>query len=65
MDDDRYEFLNDRVDHCVTEHDSLVDRVSALEGHKVRSHGHRLEWIVIALVALEAAFEVLLYFHHA
>lgn len=62
MDDEtiegRFDLVDERLDH-------YVERLEKLEGDKVRSHGHRLEWIVIALVGLEAAFEVLLYFHHA
>ncbi|MBB5509552.1 hypothetical protein [Paraburkholderia atlantica] len=67
MDDElveaRFDLANDRIDH-------LADRVSALEDenkdeadHEKHRHGLRLEWIVIVLVALEAAFEVLMYFH--
>lgn len=62
MDDEtiegRFELFDERLDH-------YSERLEKLEDDKARKHGHRLEWIVIALVALEAAFEVLLYFHHA
>lgn len=61
MDDEviegRFDLMDERLDH-------YSDRLEKLEGDKARSHGHRLEWIVILLVGLEAAFEVLLYFHH-
>ena len=61
MDDEtiegRFSLHDERLDH-------YGDRIEALEGEKQRRHGHRLEWIVIILVALEALFEVLLYFHH-
>jgi uncharacterized Rmd1/YagE family protein len=56
MDDDRYEFLNDRIDHH-------GERIDALEGTRDQRHSRRLEWIVIVLVALEAVFEILMYFH--
>lgn len=54
--DQRFELVDERLDH-------YSERLEALEGAKEKLHGRALEWIVIALVALEAAFEVLMYFH--
>ncbi|CAE6712516.1 hypothetical protein R75461_01123 [Paraburkholderia nemoris] len=60
MDDDlleqRFDLVDDRLEHH-------GERIDALEGARDQRHGRRLEWIVIALVALEAVFEVLMYFH--
>lgn len=60
MDDElveqRFDLVDDRLEHH-------GERIEALEGARQRSHGHKLEWIVIVLVALEAAFEILMYFH--
>jgi len=60
MDDDlieqRFDLHDERLDH-------YGDRIEPLEGAREQKTGRRLEWIVIALVALEAAFEVLMYFH--
>ena len=60
MDDDlieqRFELHEERLDH-------YSERLEALEGARDQKHGRRLEWIVIGLVALEAAFEALMYFH--
>lgn len=63
MDNDRYEFLNDRIDHEGGRIDDLDTRVTGLEGKREVKHSRRLEWIVITLVALEALFEILMYFH--
>jgi uncharacterized Rmd1/YagE family protein len=60
MDDDlieqRFELHEERLDH-------YSDRLEALEGVRDQKHSRRLEWIVIVLVALEAMFEILMYFH--
>ncbi|CAM2142731.1 conserved protein of unknown function [Pararobbsia alpina] len=60
MDDElieqRFELHDERLDH-------YSERIEALEGQRETKQGRRLEWIVIVLVALEAAFEVLMYFH--
>lgn len=60
MDDDliegRFDFLDDRLDH-------LADRLDILEGDREVRKTRALEWLVIVLVALEAAFEILMYFH--
>jgi uncharacterized Rmd1/YagE family protein len=58
MDDEtiegRFELHDERLDH-------YGERIEKLEGAREQSHGRRLEWIVIVLVALEAIFEVLMY----
>jgi uncharacterized Rmd1/YagE family protein len=67
MDDDvieqRFELHEERLDH-------YRDRIGALEEadqsraeSTAQKRSHTLEWIVIALVALEAVFEILMYFH--
>lgn len=60
MDDEliehRFDLHDERLDH-------YKERIEALEGARDQKHGRRLEWIVIGLVALEAVFEVLMYFH--
>lgn len=60
MDDEtiegRFELHDERLDH-------YGERIDQLEGARDQSHSRRLEWIVIALVALEAVFEILMYFH--
>jgi uncharacterized Rmd1/YagE family protein len=67
MDDEiaeaRFELLGDRIDHHDARLDALEEAKRAQTEQKQHRHGVRLEWIVIALVALEAAFEVLMYFH--
>lgn len=55
MNSDQYEFLNDRIDHCVTEHDALTERVLALESAKEVKKAHTLEIIVIVLILIEIA----------
>lgn len=47
--DQRFKLVDERLDH-------YIERLEALEGAKEKRHGRALEWIVIALVALEAAF---------
>lgn len=54
--DQRFELHEERLDH-------YGNRIEQLEGARDQKHGRRLEWIVIALVALEAVFEILAYFH--
>lgn len=58
MDDElieqRFELHDERLDH-------YSERIEALEGARQHRRGRALEWIVIALVALEAVFEVLMY----
>lgn len=60
MDDElieqRFELHEERLDH-------YSERLIELEGAREQKHGRRLEWIVIVLVALEAVFEILMYFH--
>lgn len=60
MDDElieqRFELHDERLKH-------YSERLEALEDAREQKHGRRLEWIVIGLVALEAVFEVLMYFH--
>lgn len=60
MDDElieqRFDLVDDRLDHH-------GDRLDALEDGRQQRHGRMLEWIVILLVALEAAVEILMYFH--
>lgn len=60
MDDEtvegRFELHDERLDH-------YGERIEKLEAAREQSHGRRLEWIVIVLVALEAVFEILMYFH--
>ncbi|NUY33308.1 hypothetical protein F0160_22750 [Paraburkholderia sp. JPY303] len=67
MDDElveaRFDLVNERLDHLADRLDTLEDAKQAEDEHEKHRHGVRLEWIVIVLVALEAAFEVLLYFH--
>lgn len=59
MDDElieqRFELHDERLDH-------YSERIEALEGARQNRRGRALELIVIALVALEAVFEVLMYF---
>jgi uncharacterized Rmd1/YagE family protein len=54
--DQHFELVDDRLTHH-------GERLDALEGAKHQRHGRALEWIVILLVALEAVFEILMYFH--
>jgi uncharacterized Rmd1/YagE family protein len=60
MDDElieqRFEFHDERLTHH-------SERLEALEGKREHRRGRLLEWIVIILVGLEAALEVLAYFH--
>jgi uncharacterized Rmd1/YagE family protein len=67
MDDEiaeaRFELLGDRIDHHDTRLDALEEAKQTQAEREQHRHGLRLEWIVIALVALEAAFEALMYFH--
>jgi uncharacterized Rmd1/YagE family protein len=59
MDDDliegRFDLLDERLEH-------ISQRLVAIEGDKEIRKSRALEWLVIVLVALEAAFEILLYF---
>jgi uncharacterized Rmd1/YagE family protein len=61
MDDEtiegRFALLDERLDH-------YAERLDAIEGDREVRKARTLEWLVIVLVALEAVFEVLTYFHH-
>jgi uncharacterized Rmd1/YagE family protein len=46
MDDDRYEFLLDKIGH-------VEDRVTDLENHQDKEEARMLEWWVIALIVIE------------
>jgi uncharacterized Rmd1/YagE family protein len=58
MDDDlieaRFDLADERLDH-------LSNRIDIIEGDREVRKARALEWLVIALVALEAVFEVLMY----
>jgi uncharacterized Rmd1/YagE family protein len=60
MDDDliegRFDLVDERLDH-------ITQRLDIIEGDKEVRKSRALEWLVITLVALEAAFEALMYFH--
>lgn len=60
MDDEtiegRFSLLDERLDH-------YAERLDVIEGDREVRKARALEWLVIALVALEAVFEVLMYFH--
>lgn len=60
MDDDliegRFDLLDERLEH-------IGQRLDVIEGDKEVRKARALEWLVIGLVALEAAFEALMYFH--
>lgn len=53
MNQDQYEFLNDRIDHSYTEIDNVSARVTILESAKEVKKAHTLEWIVIVLILIE------------
>lgn len=55
MNSDQYDFLNDRIDHCVTEHDALSERVLSLESDREVKRSRTLEIIVIVLILIEIA----------
>ncbi len=70
MDQDQYEFLNDRITHVdgtVDDANGRIDavetRVLALEGAREIKKAHTLEWIVIVLIVVEIIEGVLLYKH--
>jgi uncharacterized Rmd1/YagE family protein len=48
--------IDERLDH-------IAQRLDIIEGDKEIRKARSLEWLVIVLVALEAAFEALMYFH--
>ncbi len=50
----RIKILNQRLDHA----DRLVD---SMKDHLNKEHGTRMEWIIIALIAVEVVFEVVHY----
>lgn len=60
MDDDliegQFDLIDDRLKY-------MNDRLDILEGDREVRKTRALEWLVIVLVALEAAFEILMYFH--
>jgi uncharacterized Rmd1/YagE family protein len=60
VDDDliegRFDLIDERLEH-------IGQRLDIIEGDKEVRKARALEWLVIVLVALEAAFEVLMYFH--
>lgn len=64
MIDDQYDFLNDRIDHTVTEHDALAERVLALESDKEVKRSRTLEIIVIVLIIIEICQGFYFYAHH-
>ena len=53
MNQDQYEFLNDRIDHSYAEIDNVSARVTILESAKEVKKAHTLEWIVIVLILIE------------
>ncbi len=63
IEQDQYEFLNDRIDHEASERDALAARVLALESAKEVKKARVLEWIVIVLIIVEIA-ESWFLFHH-
>ncbi len=62
---EQYELLSERLDHYRERIEMLEDAKDQRAVDAYNRRGHTLEIIVILLVALEAVFEVLLYFHHA
>lgn len=64
MNQDQYEFLNDRIDHTVTEHDALAERVLLLESDREVKRSRTLEIIVIILILVEIGQGFFSYFHH-
>jgi uncharacterized Rmd1/YagE family protein len=60
MDNDRYDFLLDKIGH-------VEDRVTDLEDHQDVQEARTMEWWVIALIVfeiVEAAFIAYLEFRH-
>lgn len=53
MDNERYEFLNDRINHADSRTDDLDVRITALESDKEVKKSRTLEWIVIVLIVIE------------
>ena len=53
MDNERYEFLSDRIDHADSRTDDLDVRITALESAKEVKKAHTMEWIVIVLILIE------------
>lgn len=57
----RFQLHEERLDHYGQRIESLEETKVVQNEAKQQRHGRALEWIVIALVALEAVFEVLMY----
>lgn len=66
MDNERYAFLSDRIDHADSRIDDLDARISALESAKEVKKAHTMEWIVIVLILIEIIEGYVLYLltHH-
>lgn len=63
MDNERYEFLSDRIDHADSRTDDLDARIAALESAKEVKKAHTLEWIVIILIVIEIVQGFWMYHH--
>lgn len=65
MDAQRYELLDDRIDHVNERCDSLNDRLVLLESDKELKKARTLEWVVIVLILVEIveSIPVWHYFH--
>lgn len=64
MEDERYEFLGERIDHVDGRVDDMDTRITALEGADDTKKSRALEWIVIILVLVETIFTVLMFLSH-
>lgn len=63
IEQDQYEFLNDRIDHEADERTALAARVTQLESDKEVKRARTLEWIVIVLIVIEIIEGFFLYHH--
>ena len=64
LDDDQYQLLSDRLDFLDGRMDALEDQKERDTDTRQERKNYRLELWLFALVAIEALFEVLLYFRH-
>lgn len=67
MDDElleqRFDLYEQRFSHYRERIEALEEAEQERDDATVQKRSHKLEWIVIVLVALEAAFEILTYLH--
>ena len=50
--DGRYQVVNEKLSHC-------LELIQMINNHLDTKQGHRLEWIIIVLIAIEIIFECL------